>query len=135
MGSGTADVRRRIPADARRSIEAEAAKGGADHGASALPRQGAVYVDEAIWEWRGLKWAHLLADDIDDLHRFAAALGIHRMSYQGPPRTSVPHYDLTSYERRRAIAHGAIACGRDEIVAVVRRTRSSCAARGAETGS
>src|SRR5262244_3520300 len=83
MGSGMADVRRRIPADVRRSIEADAVNGGADHGASALPRQGAVYVDEAIWEWRGLKWAHLLADDIDDLHRFAAALGIHRMSLSG----------------------------------------------------
>ncbi|MBV8289987.1 MAG: DUF4031 domain-containing protein, partial [Hyphomicrobiales bacterium] len=94
-----------------------------------------VYVDDPIWEWRGLRWAHLLADDTDDLHRFAAALGIHRTSYQGPPRTSVPHYDLTAYERRRALAHGAIACSREEIVAVVRRMRASCAARVAETGS
>jgi Protein of unknown function (DUF4031) len=82
-----------------------------------------VYIDQAIWEWRGLKWAHLLADDIDELHRFAARLGIHRTSYQGPPKTSIPHYDLTGYERRRAIASGAIACSRYEIVAVVRRLR------------
>jgi hypothetical protein len=97
-----------------------------------LPRRRAVYVDEAIWKWRGLKWAHLLAEDIDDLHRFAARLGIHRSSYQGPPRTSIPHYDLTSYERQRAIAHGAIACSRDEIVAIVRRTRWPGRARGSE---
>src|SRR5262249_16934392 len=128
MDKGDADVR-------RESTRAGAVNGGDHRGTPAPPRRGAVYVDEAIWEWRGLKWAHLLADDTDDLHRFAAALGIHRTSYQGPPRTSVPHYDLTSYERRQAIAHGAIACGRDEIVAVVRRTRSSCAARGVETGS
>jgi len=83
----------------------------------------AVYIDQAIWEWRGLKWAHLLADDTDELHRFAARLGIHRSSYQGPPKTSVPHYDLTGFERRRAIAAGAIACSRYEIVAVVRRLR------------
>jgi hypothetical protein len=83
-----------------------------------------VYVDDAIWGWQGLKWAHLLADDTDELHRFAMRLGIHRASYQGPPKTPVPHYDLTSYERKRAIAHGAIACGRDEIVAVLRRLRS-----------
>ena len=83
-----------------------------------------VYIDHAIWEWHGLKWAHLLADDIDELHRFAARLGIHRTSYQGPPKTSIPHYDLTGYERRRAIASGAIACSRYEIVAVVRRLRS-----------
>ena len=120
MGEAGADVRPRIHAGVR---------------GSAPPRRGAVYVDDAIWEWRGLRWAHLLADDTDDLHRFAAALGIHRTSYQGPPRTSVPHYDLTAYERRRALAHGAIACSREEIVAVVRRMRSSCAACGAEAGS
>src|SRR5262245_59443986 len=111
MGSGMADV--------RGSIEAEAANGGADRRAS----RRAVYVDDAIWEWQGLKWSHLLADDIDDLHRFAARLGIHRASYQGPPRTSVPHYDLTSYERQRAIALGATACSREEIVAAARRSR------------
>jgi Protein of unknown function (DUF4031) len=86
-------------------------------------RQCGVYVDAAVWHWQGLKWAHLLADDTDELHRFAARLGIHRASYQGPPRTSVPHYDLTLYERHRAIALGAIACSREEIVAIVRRTR------------
>ena len=129
MDKEDADVRRRIRAGVRESPRTGAINGGDDRGTPAPPRRSAVYVDEAIWEWRGLNWAHLLADDTDDLHRFAAALGIHRTSYQGPPRTSVPHYDLTSYERRRAIAHGAIACGRDEIVAVVRRLRSPYRAR------
>jgi hypothetical protein len=87
-------------------------------------RDVALYVDDAIWRWQGLQWAHLLADGIDELHRFAADLGINRLSYQGPPRTSVPHYDLTAYERRRAIARGAIACSRHEIVVVLRRARS-----------
>jgi hypothetical protein len=91
-----------------------------------LPPRGGVYVDAAIWDWQGLKWAHLLADDTDDLHRFAAMLGIHRASYQGPPRTSVPHYDLTAYERQRALALGAMACSRDEIVAILRRIRGRC---------
>jgi hypothetical protein len=83
----------------------------------------AAYVDDAIWEWQGRKWCHLLADEVDELHRFAAALGLHRLSYQGPPKTSAPHYDLTSYERRRAIAHGAIVCDRAGIVAVARQVR------------
>lgn len=83
----------------------------------------AVYIDQAIWDWHGLKWAHLLADDTDELHRFAARLGVHRISYQGPPKTSIPHYDLTGFERRRAIAAGAIACSREDIVVVVRRLR------------
>jgi len=90
-----------------------------------------VYVDDAIWGWRGLTWAHLLADDTDELHRFASRLGIHRTSYQGPPKTTVPHYDVTAYERRRALASGAIALHRDEIVAVLRRVRHRKAGIGA----
>jgi uncharacterized protein DUF4031 len=83
----------------------------------------AVYVDDAIWVWRGRKWCHLLADDIDELHRFAARLGLHHPSYQGPPKGSTPHYDLTSYERRRAIAQGAKVCDRAAIVTVARELR------------
>ena len=83
----------------------------------------AVYVDEAIWEFEGLRWCHLLADDIAELHRFAARLGVKRASYQGPPKTSTPHYDLTAYERRQAIALGALPCAREAIVAVRRRVR------------
>ena len=89
-----------------------------------------VYVDDAIWNWQGLKWCHLMADDIEELHRFATRLGIHRNSYQGPPRTSAPHYDLTSFERARAIVLGAKACSRTEIVAVFRAVRR---ARGKRT--
>jgi hypothetical protein len=87
----------------------------------------AVYVDDAIWGWHGRKWCHLLADDTDELHRFAVTLGIHRGSYQGPPKTSVPHYDLTAYERRLAIARGATACDRTAIVMIVRRVRGAAA--------
>jgi hypothetical protein len=82
-----------------------------------------VYVDDAIWGWRGRKWCHLLADDIDELHRFASLLGLHRTSYQGPPKSSTPHYDLTSYERRRAIAQGATVCDRAAILSVARELR------------
>jgi hypothetical protein len=81
----------------------------------------AVYVDAAIWAWRGLRWCHLLADDTDELHRFAARLGIARSSFQDAGAT--PHYDLTGFERARAIALGAVACSREEIVAVHRRLR------------
>jgi hypothetical protein len=81
----------------------------------------AVYVDAAIWAWGGLKWCHLLADDLDELHRFAARLGIKPSSFQCPPKAATPHYDLTGYERARAIALGAIVCGREQIIAVRRR--------------
>ena len=88
----------------------------------------AVYVDDAIWRWRDLRWCHMLADDTDELHRFAALICVHALSYQGPPKTTAPHYDITAYERRRAIAWGARPCSREEIVAVLRRARHSSAA-------
>ena len=83
----------------------------------------AVYVDEAIWRWAGRKWCHLLADDVDELHRFAAVIGVHRLLYQGPPKTSAPHYDITVLERARALRLGAVPCNREEIVAVFRRVK------------
>jgi hypothetical protein len=83
----------------------------------------AVYVDAAIWPHAGRRWCHLLADDDAELHRFAAMLGIKRSSYQGPPKTSAPHYDITGLERDRAVRLGAIECSREEIVAVFRRVR------------
>lgn len=84
----------------------------------------AVYVDDAIWNWQGMRWAHLVADEESELHRFAATLGIPRLVYQGPPKTAHAHYDITAFERRRAIARGAIACSRDEIVIVLRRLKA-----------
>ncbi len=87
----------------------------------------AVYVDEAIWPWRGRKWCHLLADDIDELHRFARTHGLQRFSYQGPPKTPHPHYDLTGFERSRAIRHGATPCDRTTVVMVVRKLRRQVA--------
>jgi len=83
-----------------------------------------VYVDDAIWNWQGRKWCHLLADDIDELHRFARELGLHRSSYQGPPKTGKPHYDLTAVERERALRYGAIACDRSAIIVVLRQLQA-----------
>jgi Protein of unknown function (DUF4031) len=81
----------------------------------------AAYVDDAIWHRAGRKWCHLLADDIDELHRFAAQIGINRLSFQAAATT--PHYDLTAFERAKALARGAIRCNRREIVMVRRRLR------------
>ena len=87
----------------------------------------AVYVDDAIWRRHGRKWCHLLADDIDELHRFARELGLHRSSYQGAPKTTKPHYDITGFERNRALRCGAIACDRAVIVMVLRHLRRQLA--------
>jgi len=83
-----------------------------------------VYVDDPIWSRWGRKWCHLLADDIDELHRFARELGLHRSSYQGPPKTGKPHYDLTAVERARALRYGAIQCDRTGIIVVLRQLQA-----------
>jgi hypothetical protein len=83
-----------------------------------------VYVDEAIWLWQGRKWCHLLADSPEELHRFANLLGLHRSSYQGPPKTRTPHYDITGFERSRALALGARPVTRAEMAALVRAART-----------
>ena len=82
-----------------------------------------VYVDEAIWHWHGRRWCHLMADEVDELHRFAHRLGMHLSSYQGPPKTAAPHYDITGHERGRAIRLGAVPVGRREIVALLKKVR------------
>lgn len=87
----------------------------------------AVYVDEAIWPYAGRRWCHLLADDISELHRFAAMLGIKPASYQGPPRTSKPHYDITGFERDRALRLGATPITRHEVVVLVRKLKAQAA--------
>ena len=84
----------------------------------------AVYVDEAIWVWKGRRWCHLMADDLFELHRFAHRLGLQLSSYQGPPKTSAPHYDITGFERSRAIRLGAVPIGRRETVQLFRAQKS-----------
>jgi hypothetical protein len=83
----------------------------------------AVYVDDAIWRFAGRRWCHLMADDEAELHRFAHRLGLKRASYQGPPKTSAPHYDITGFERDRAVRLGAVECSRDEIVLIFKRQK------------
>ena len=83
----------------------------------------AVYVDDPLWRWAGHKWCHMLADSEEELHRFAAMIGVHHLLYQGPPKTSAPHYDITGLERVRALKLGAVACNREQIVAVFRRVK------------
>jgi len=77
-----------------------------------------VYVDDAVHPWRGERWAHLLADTLDELHAFAALLGIPRRAFQD--RTSGAHYDVTAAMRERAIALGAMPISRHRDRTLVR---------------
>jgi peptide-methionine (R)-S-oxide reductase len=70
----------------------------------------AVYVDNAVFRWRGRRWAHLLADDLDELHAFAARLGIPRRAFQD--KRSGAHYDVDAALREVALRLGAIPVSR-----------------------
>jgi hypothetical protein len=68
----------------------------------------AVYVDQPVWDWRGRRWCHLLADEEQELHAFAAALGLRRAWFQhSPAKPWKDHYDLPEHVRREAVAAGA----------------------------
>lgn len=63
----------------------------------------AILVDNAIWPWRGHRWAHLVSDDsYAELHSFAGELGVPRHGFQGD------HYDIPEYLHSTALAMGAI---------------------------
>ena len=69
----------------------------------------AVYVDEPVWEWRGRRWCHLLADTEEELHAFAAELGLRRAWFQHKPeRPWQDHYDLPEEIRVEAVRAGAM---------------------------
>lgn len=74
-----------------------------------------VLVDEAVWPWRGRRWAHLVSDEsYDELHAFADALGIPERAFQGD------HYDVPADLRDKAVAAGAEAVSARELVVRLR---------------
>lgn len=70
-----------------------------------------ILVDRAVWRWRGRLWAHLVSDvSHEELHDFAARLGMPRHTFQGD------HYDIHTELRERAIAMGAVPVDARELV-------------------
>ncbi len=83
-----------------------------------------VYVNVPIWERHGRLWCHLLGDDEQELHAFAAAIGCPRGRYQQrPARPWVDHYDIDEQRRRLALRHGAIELTRREVCELIARKR------------
>jgi hypothetical protein len=82
-----------------------------------------ILVDAAVWPWRDDVWAHLVSDEsYEELHAFAARLGLPRRAFQGD------HYDVPRHVRERALELGAEPVASRELVrrlraAGLRRTR------------
>lgn len=71
----------------------------------------AVYVDWLLKTLPSRTWpyshaCHLTADTLDELHVFAACLGLRPEWFQS--RSTLPHYDLTAGKRRKAVELGAV---------------------------
>lgn len=82
----------------------------------------AVYVDAEGIRWRGREWSHLVADSLDELHTFAARLGLQRRWFQS--KSLYPHYDVTASVRARALSMGATGADRETIVGCAKMMRS-----------
>ncbi|HUF33414.1 MAG TPA: DUF4031 domain-containing protein [Acidimicrobiales bacterium] len=74
-----------------------------------------ILVDQAIWPWRGRRWAHLVSDvSVEELHAFATRLGVPRRAFQGD------HYDIPAELRLEALELGAVAVDARELVGRLR---------------
>ena len=70
-----------------------------------------IVIDRPVWWWRGRRWAHLASDTaFDELHDFAARLGLRREWFQGD------HYDLPEHRWDEAVALGATPIDSRELV-------------------
>lgn len=70
-----------------------------------------ILVDECRWWWRDQLWCHMVSDvHFDELHDFAATLGVPRRGFQGD------HYDIPTHVREIAIVTGAVAVSSRELV-------------------
>lgn len=100
-----------------------------------------VYVDRirdygdavkgAAARW-GSRWSHLIADTEDELHAFAARIGMKR-AWAQYPGTVRSHYDLVPSRRALAIKAGAIEITNRELVEIRRRQREASSADGSQT--
>nr|BFD84155.1 DUF4031 domain-containing protein [Streptomyces sp. Xyl84] len=70
-----------------------------------------VYIDPPAWPGHGRLWSHLVSDDsYDELHGFAAALGVPARAFERD------HYDLPAHRYRDAVAAGAVEVSSREVV-------------------
>lgn len=82
----------------------------------------AVYVDSAENRYGRMKMCHMLADSEEELHLMAMQIGV-LFKWLQRSRDGVVHYDICKSKRALAVEAGAIAVGRSEIVALMRRQR------------
>jgi hypothetical protein len=87
-----------------------------------------VYVDDSRIPARvgrlSARWSHLLADTPQELHAFAARLGLRREWFQDKPN-GLWHYDVTESKRLQVIRLGATSVTWRETAEIIRNRRAS----------
>jgi hypothetical protein len=70
-----------------------------------------ILIDDAIWPFRGRRFAHLVSDaSYDELHEFASRLGLPERAFHRD------HYDVPAELREAAIVLGADPVASRELV-------------------
>ena len=83
----------------------------------------AVYVDALIdWGWKLGPSCHMAADSDEELHTFAASIGLKRYWVQTHAKYRL-HYDLTASRRKLAIKLGAIELSFSEFIKKLRSNK------------
>jgi hypothetical protein len=84
----------------------------------------AVYIDDWRVPWRCEEWSHLIADTTQELHAFAARLGLGaRRFHHKPTRPWKDHYDVPESLRSQAILLGAKSIASEEAARMLRARR------------
>ena len=81
----------------------------------------AIYVDFMCIEYKGYKWCHMLADNLQELHEFAALIEVDKRLFHR--NASYPHYDVTVQMRILALENGAIAADRKTIIKCAKKLK------------
>ncbi|CAA9377786.1 MAG: Protein of unknown function DUF4031 [uncultured Propionibacteriaceae bacterium] len=75
-----------------------------------------IYIDAPDWPGHGRLWSHLVSDvSYDELHEFAAGLGIPQRAFERD------HYDVVAERHAEALAAGAQLVTSREIVGLLHR--------------
>lgn len=87
-----------------------------------------IYVDPLQPTVHNLKWrytqgCHLIADSVNELHAFAARLGLQPGWFQGA--SVIPHYDLSLSKRKQATRLGAVELTLQQTAQRIRGQRQS----------
>jgi hypothetical protein len=81
-----------------------------------------VYVDGARNRLGRMLCCHMVADELDELHAMAAAIGMRRVWFQA--HASTPHYDVSLTRRQLALELGAVEVDRRGMALLCRRLRA-----------